>query len=201
MEILLASKSPRRKELLEMCNIDFLTEVSHVDEKIIEKEVLENNIDKNMFDKADALTSALAFHKAKAVSDKNDNKVVIGSDTVVVSENRILGKPVDEDDAFEMLKSLCGKTHRVYTGVSIVKNGSDLKTFTNYTEVEFYDFDDDMEKLIREYIATGSPMDKAGAYGIQDMGALLIKRIAGDYYTVMGLPISELYRNLIPVLR
>ena len=200
MDILLASKSPRRKELLEMCNIEFLTEVSNVDEKKIEKEILEINSYDNMYDAADALTAALSHRKAKSVSNLNPNKVVIGADTVVVSEDAILGKPEDEDDAFRMLKSLCGKTHRVYTGVSLVKNGSNLSTFTNYTEVEFYDFDENMEKLIREYIATGSPMDKAGAYGIQDMGALLIKRIAGDYYTVMGLPISQLYRELIPVL-
>lgn len=201
MELILASKSPRRKELLEMCNVNFLTEVSEIDERSIEKEIVESNSDKTMFEKADLLTSSLAFNKAKAVSESNPNKIVIGSDTVVVSSNEILGKPESKEDAYRMLKSLCGATHRVYTGVSLVKNGTDLETFTSYTEVEFFDFDEDMDNLIKEYIETGSPMDKAGAYGIQDMGALLIKRISGDYYTVMGLPISQLYRSLLAYQR
>lgn len=201
MELILASKSPRRKELLEMCNVNFLTEVSEIDERSIEKEIVESNSDKTMFEKADLLTSSLAFNKAKAVSENNPNKIVIGSDTVVVSSREILGKPENKEDAYRMLKSLCGATHRVYTGVSLVKNGTDLETFTSYTEVEFFDFDEDMDNLIKEYIETGSPMDKAGAYGIQDMGALLIKRISGDYYTVMGLPISQLYRSLLAYQR
>lgn len=197
MEIILASKSPRRKELLEMCNINFLTMVSEIDEKKIENEIIYSNSEKSMFEKADLLTSALAFNKANTISKENPNKLIIGSDTVVVSENEILGKPNSHEDAYRMLRSLCGSKHRVYTGVSLVKNETALETFTSYTEVEFFDYDDNMEKIIRDYIKSESPMDKAGAYGIQDMGALLIKKISGDYYTVMGLPISKLYRSLI----
>lgn len=197
MEIILASKSPRRKELLEMCNVNFITEVSEINEKEIEKNIINSNSEKTMFEKAEMLTSTLAFNKAKEISDKNDNKIVIGSDTIVVSDESILGKPENDEDAYSMLKKLCGVTHRVYTGVSIVKNGTELENFTSFTEVEFFDFDDEMDKLIKEYIETGSPLDKAGAYGIQDMGALLVKRISGDYYTVMGLPISQLYRKLL----
>lgn len=95
---------------------------------------------------------------------------------------------------------MCGKLHRVYTAVSLFINGEEEFTFTNYTEVEFFKYDEHMENIIREYIKTASPMDKAGAYGIQDMGSLLIKEIKGDYYTVMGLPISRLYRKLLPYI-
>lgn len=196
MEIILASKSPRRKELLEMCNINFLTEVSEVDEDKIEKNLLSSNDSKSMFEKADLLTLSLAYNKALAVSKNNPNKIIIGSDTIVVSDNEILGKPKTREDAYRMLRKLCGIQHRVYTGVSLVKNESELESFTSYTKVEFFEYDERMEKIINDYIKTESPMDKAGAYGIQDMGALLIKKISGDYYTVMGLPISKLYRSL-----
>lgn len=196
MEIILASKSPRRKELLEMCNINFLTEVSEVDEDKIEKNLLSSNDSKSMFEKADLLTLSLAYNKALAVSKNNPNKIIIGSDTIVVSDDEILGKPKTREDAYRMLRKLCGIQHRVYTGVSLVKNESELESFTSYTKVEFFEYDERMEKIINDYIKTESPMDKAGAYGIQDMGALLIKKISGDYYTVMGLPISKLYRSL-----
>ena len=196
MEIILASKSPRRKELLEMCNINFLTEVSEVNEDKIERNLLSSNDGKSMFEKADLLTLSLAYNKALVVSKNNPNKIIIGSDTIVVSDDEILGKPKTREDAYRMLRKLCGIQHRVYTGVSLVKNESELESFTSYTEVEFFEYDERMEKIINDYIKTEAPMDKAGAYGIQDMGALLIKKISGDYYTVMGLPISKLYRSL-----
>lgn len=200
MNIILASKSPRRKELLEMCNISFETLVSDIDEKEIEKKILKEKKDDNIYAQADSLTASLAYNKAKIVSLRNPNHIVIGSDTVVASDLKILGKPLNESDAYQTLLQLCGKLHRVYTAVSLFINGEEEFTFTNYTEVEFFKYDEDMENIIREYIKTASPMDKAGAYGIQDMGSLLIKEIKGDYYTVMGLPISRLYRKLLPYI-
>lgn len=197
MNIILASKSPRRKELLEMCKVAFTLEVSEVDEDKIEKDILSSNSNKSMYEKANLLTSSLAYNKALAVSKNNPEKIIIGSDTIVVCDDEILGKPKDEKDAYRMLKKLSGKKHRVYTGVSLVKNQVELETFSSFTEVEFYEFDHDMENLINDYIQGGSPMDKAGGYGIQDSGALLIKSISGDYYTVMGLPIAMLYRKLL----
>lgn len=197
MDILLASKSPRRKELLEMCNISFETVVSDINEKEIEKVILEERKECDTYTQADLLTASLAYNKAKSVSLTNPNHIVIGSDTVVASDLKILGKPSNESDAYNTILQLCGDTHRVYTAVSLFINGNEEFTFTNYTEVEFFEHDDCMDKIIRDYIKTGSPMDKAGGYGIQDMGSLLIKEIKGDYYTVMGLPISILYRKLI----
>ncbi|MEG0249980.1 MAG: Maf family protein [Peptostreptococcus sp.] len=200
MNIILASKSPRRKELLEMCNISFKTVVSNIDEKEIENQILKEKKECDIYTQADTLTASLAYNKAKSVSLTNPNHIVIGSDTVVASDLKILGKPSSEVDAYQTLIQLCGNVHRVYTGVSLFIDGREEFTFTNYTEVEFFKYDDCMENIIRDYIKTGSPMDKAGAYGIQDMGSLLIKEIKGDYYTVMGLPISSLYRKLLPYI-
>lgn len=197
MEIILASKSPRRKELLEMCKIDFFTEASEVNEEEIERTLFSSSKSKSMFEKAELLTLSLAYNKALVVSENNPNKIVIGSDTIVVSDDEILGKPKNHEDAYRMLRKLCGTKHRVYTGISIVNNEKELESFTSFTEVEFFEYDENMEKIINDYIISESPMDKAGAYGIQDMGALLIKNILGDYYTVMGLPISKLYRILL----
>ena len=197
MKLILASQSPRRKEIMEMIGFDFLTVVSEVDEKKIEENIICTNKDRNMFFLAKTLTEKLAYEKAKAVSCQNSGYYVIGSDTVVVSDDRILGKPKNEEEAYEMLKYLCGKTHRVYTGVSIVNNGNDVSTFSTYTEVSFYEFDEEIDSVIKRYIETKSPLDKAGAYGIQDMGALLIEKISGDYYTVMGLPAGKTYRALV----
>ena len=114
MNIILASKSPRRKELLEMCNISFETLVSDIDEKEIEKKILKEKKDDNIYAQADSLTASLAYNKAKIVSLRNPNHIVIGSDTVVASDLKILGKPLNESDAYQTLLQLCGKVHRVY---------------------------------------------------------------------------------------
>ena len=149
--------------------------------------------------------------KAEAVLENvsgNDNSedgiIVIGSDTVVVTEDEILGKPKDENDARRMLTKLSGHTHRVYTGVAILKKsaGEDAQSccFSAFADVKFHDLDALQEKEIERYIATGSPMDKAGAYGIQDEGALLIDSLSGDYYAVVGLPVSRVNRELQSLL-
>lgn len=135
---------------------------------------------------------SLALQKAQAVAAVHENAVVVGSDTVVALDGKILGKPHSEQEACEMLRSLSGRTHKVFTGVAIVGGGK-VENFFDETDVEFYPLDDGE---IRKYVATGEPMDKAGAYGIQGKGAVLVKKINGDFFNVMGLPISKLYREM-----
>ncbi|MGL6174010.1 MAG: Maf family protein [Cellulosilyticaceae bacterium] len=181
-EIILASTSPRRKELLGMLPITFRIESRNVDESL-KKEL--SAID-NVMD--------IATRKAEIISKENKEQLVIGCDTIVVLANKILGKPKDEEDAYKMLKSLSGNMHSVYTGVSLMCEKQKLsKVF--YVETKVY-----MKVLTDEeiwrYIATGDCLDKAGAYGIQTRGALLIDKIDGDYFNVVGLPISKLYESL-----
>ena len=185
MKLILASKSPRRRELLKNAGIDFA--------------VADANFDENTVDLSDPLSgvSEIARGKATAVynalpeNNKSDT-VVLGADTIVVCDGKVLLKPKNEDDAFDMLKNLSGKEHQVYTAVSIVSEASE-NTFREKTDVEFYELSDEE---IREYIKTGEPMDKAGAYGIQGKGGLFVRRINGDYYNVVGLPISRTVREL-----
>ena len=127
---------------------------------------------------------SLALQKAQAVATDHPEAVVIGSDTVVALDGRILGKPHSEEEA-------C-KSHKVYTGVAIICGGR-VKNFFDETDVEFYPLSDGE---IREYVATGEPMDKAGAYGIQGKGSVLVKKINGDFFNVMGLPIAKVYREM-----
>ena len=134
----------------------------------------------------------LAGLKASAVAAECPDKTVIGSDTVVILDGGVLGKPVDSDDAARMLRALSGKAHTVITGCCIIKDGSKV-TFSETTKVEFYPLCD---SDIADYIATGEPFDKAGAYGIQGQGSLLVKGIEGDFFNVMGFPIGRLNREL-----
>lgn len=177
---ILASGSPRRKELLNLLDIDFTIEVSDICEDL--KEGLTNS----------ELVMDLAYQKAKDISLRNPNKYVLGFDTLVISNGVPLGKPKDKEDAFKMIKELSGNTHTVMTGCAIV-NSDYEDVFYNATKVTFYEMTD--EEII-EYIDTLEPMDKAGAYGIQGYGAKYIKSITGDYYTVMGLPVAILYKKL-----
>ena len=179
--MILASQSPRRKELLSLITSDF---------EIIPakgKEILPENIS------PENAVLLLAEQKADEIFAEHKNRVIIAADTVVAVDGKILGKPTDEADAFCMLKMLSGRIHSVFTGVCVIFENGERKTFAEHTEVEFYPLSDEE---IRAYIATGEPMDKAGAYGIQDYGALLVKRISGDYYNVMGLPVGRLSRVL-----
>ncbi len=178
--IILASNSPRRRELLAQAGIPFRVETTEVDETL---------------DIADppAFVMTLSERKAKAIGAFREKEIVIGADTVVVCDKRILTKPVDEEDAFAMLSSLSGRSHEVYTGVTILY-GSLIRRFFECTKVIMYDND---ESFLKNYIATGEPIDKAGAYGIQGMGALLVEGIEGDYSNVVGLPIARLYRELM----
>lgn len=180
-KLILASSSPRRKELLSYANIPF---------KIVVSQVEEHFNDKN---EPHEIVQALALQKAEAVATKLDSDaVVLGADTIVTIDNQILGKPIDENEAKTMLRKLSNREHTVYTGVAIVSN-TETTTFYEETKVQFWELSD---KEIDDYIKSGEPFDKAGAYGIQKLGSILVKRIDGDYYNVVGLPISRAYREL-----
>ncbi len=179
-EIILASASPRRRELMELAGYDF--EVICAD--IVE--VVPENV------QPQEVVMSLALQKAQAVAAEHGGSVVVGSDTVVALDGKILGKPHSEREACEMLRSLSGRTHKVFTGVAIVC-GDKVKSFFDETDVEFYPLND---VEIKKYVATGEPMDKAGAYGIQGKGSVLVKKINGDFFNVMGLPIAKLYREM-----
>lgn len=175
-KIILASASPRRKELLSLIFDDFEILPSNAEEIIPE--------DMDVFDVAEHLAKI----KAVDISNKYENCLVIGADTCVITDNKILGKPIDKTDAKNMISMLSGKKHYVVTGCCIIYNGK-TETFKEITEVEFLPLSD-IE--IDEYINTDEPYDKAGGYGIQGKGSLLIKKINGDYFNVVGLPVSKL---------
>ena len=179
--LILASNSPRRKEIMELVGLKF--------------KVIPSSYDENPNDwpkEIEKIPEVLAINKATDVSLNNPNDIVIGSDTIVVINDCILGKPHSKEDAFEMLKKLSGNTHKVITGVCI-KSSEKIVSFSSVSEVEFYDIED---AEIYEYIGTNEPMDKAGAYAIQGKGAKFIKSINGDYYTIVGLPIAQILREL-----
>lgn len=177
---ILASASPRRQELLRFILDDFAILTVDVDESWQGNPTPEK------------LVEMLSYKKAKGVFDQHPTHVVIGADTVVALEDEVLGKPKDKDDAYKMLEKLSGKEHTVYTGVSILSpNKEDI--FAVATKVKFAPLSH-MEIL--EYINTGEPMDKAGAYGIQGFGAKFIEGLEGDYFNVVGLPVRRVYLSL-----
>lgn len=177
---ILASGSPRRKELLQQAHYSFQIKTSTVEE-IVEEGLSPAEV-----------VEQLALLKAKDIWSQTKDEVVIGADTVVAIDDAILGKPYDENDAKAMLQKLSGNTHSVYTGVAICSAEGD-ETFSEKTDVEFYTLSDED---IEMYIRSKEPFDKAGSYGIQGFGAFLVKRIIGDYYTVVGLPLAKTIREL-----
>jgi septum formation protein len=180
-ELVLASGSPRRRELLNQLSLKFRVETSQADERVPEGrspgEVVEE----------------LALRKAMAVAADCEDAIVIGSDTVVVCDGEILGKPRDVTEAVKMLKHLAGRSHEVYTGIALVQvaEGNTVRTLMDHrrTEVWMRPLSDEQ---IRWYVATGEPMDKAGAYGIQGLGACLVDKIDGCYFNVVGMSLSLL---------
>ena len=184
MDIVLASASPRRQELLTRLTNDFQIIVSNFDESSVK-------YDGNVCE----YVSTLALNKAKGVLDSVTNhSVIIGCDTIVFYNNNILGKPKDEEDAYSMLKMLSNEVHFVYSSIAIIDSKTkNTKVECVCTEVKFMSLSDD---IINEYIKTGEPLDKAGAYGIQDKGALFVEKINGCYYNVVGLSINRLYSML-----
>ena len=175
MQVILASQSPRRKELLGLTGLDFVIRVADIDE----------TMDPNTtpYDEV----ARLSREKAMAVPREEDD-VVIAADTIVVCDGARLGKPRDEADAYRMLSMLSGRDHQVMTGLTVLK-GSRAQTVTEVTDIHFRELS---EKEIRAYIATGEPMDKAGAYGIQGGAALFVSHLKGDYFNVVGLPVCAL---------
>lgn len=198
-EIILASASPRRKALLEQIGLPFSVLVSEAEEKWQGNDPAE-------------IVQSLALAKAEAVAGKwNQEKngkrgkvekqetgaVIIGADTVVVQDGKILGKPQDEEDAFKMLMSLRGRAHQVFTGVAVldIEDGQVRKKILHAEKTEVFVHSMSAEE-IRRYVASGEPMDKAGAYGIQGRFAAFIDGIQGDYYNVVGLPVAYVYQVL-----
>lgn len=184
MSIVLASSSPRRKKLLEQLGFTLTIDPSSVEE--VFDETLEPSI----------MARNLASLKAEEVARRHPSQIVLGADTIVVLDGLMLAKPTDAEDAKSMLRLLSGRSHQVWTGVSLIRQSSSTHvSFAECTEVQFAALSD---HEIDAYVATGSPLDKAGAYGIQDdWGAVFISGIGGDYYNVVGLPLHALYRNLL----
>lgn len=179
--LILASQSPRRKELLEQIQLSFSIMASSV------KETFSSDL------KPHEVVMYLAKKKAKVISNQHPSHYVIGSDTVVTKDGKILGKPESKEEAKDMLRMLSGSFHEVYTGVAIL-HGEEEKLFYEKTDVTFWEL---TSKEIDDYIATEEPFDKAGSYGIQGIGAKFVKEIKGDYFAVVGLPISRVNRALL----
>ena len=178
MNVILASNSPRRKQILEDAGIVFTVVPSNFNEEQVKGLSPKN------------YCVYLAENKAKSVY-KGDNSVVIGADTIVLLDGEILGKPKNESDATLMLKKLSGKMHSVITGYAVIKNGTVYSGF----EETFVEFNKLSDTLIKTYVESGLPLDKAGAYGIQD-GFPLVKKITGDYLNVVGLPVNKILEIL-----
>lgn len=181
--IILASGSPRRKELFSMLGVPFDVVTSNV----IEHE--QGLLTESFIDYA----QDIAVRKGQAVAKDHPHAVVISADTVVGYGKRVFPKPENNEEAKMFLKMLSGRTHSVVTAVAIFVDGVQ-NVFSNVTKVTFFDYD---ETLVDAYVATGDSLDKAGGYGIQSEGALLVEKIDGDYYSVMGLPIAKLTRQLL----
>ncbi len=177
---IVASASPRRRELLNQAGFTFQIEPSDADESLPEGCTPAKAVE------------LLSERKALAVAKLHPGAVVLGCDTIVALDGKMLGKPQNEAEAADMLRALSGKTHTVFTGVCIT-DGSRTERFVSATDVTFYELS---EATVSSYVATGEPMDKAGAYGIQGLGAVLVKSFCGDYFTIVGLPLAQCARVL-----
>ena len=184
MSLILASASPRRRELLGLFRVPFEVRVSDIDETM--------DLEKPPYDEVARVSAAKALAVPRLAGD-----VVIAADTIVVCEGTVLGKPRDEADAAAMLRLLSGRDHQVMTGMTVLRD-KEIRTVTEVTDIHFRELS---EKEILVYVATGEPMDKAGSYGIQGGAALFCSRMVGDYYNVMGLPVcrlGQILRDMAP---
>lgn len=179
-KIILASGSPRRRELLQLAEVKFDVCLKSVDESV--PEGTEPCLAAEM----------TAKKKATEVAFTCSDTIVLGADTIVVLDGHIMGKPADKEDAVQMLKTLSGREHTVITGVCLAYNGHTV-TFHEESKVRFFDLTDEE---IRHYVSTGEPLDKAGAYGIQGKGCVLVEKIEGDYYNIVGLPVARVVREI-----
>ena len=179
MQLILASASPRRQELLKLFHIPFTVRIADIDEAM--------DPQKPPFDEV----ARVSRRKAMAIPREEDS-IVIAADTIVVCEGRVLGKPKTEAEAARMLSLLSGRDHQVMTGCTLLRGG-EVRTFTEVTDLHFRVLS---QREIENYVASGEPMDKAGAYGIQGGAALFCEQMVGDYYNVMGLPVCRLWQEL-----
>lgn len=183
MKMILASASPRRKELLKKCGLEFDIIPAKGEENITKTIPVE-------------VVMELSLQKAKEIAEQQEEGcIVIGADTIVAKGDIIMGKPRDKEDARRMLRMISDDCHQVYTGVTIIRTGKEAEslTFAEKTDVFLYPIS---EKDMENYIESGDPMDKAGAYGIQGDFAIHVKGIEGDYYNVVGLPVGRVYQEL-----
>lgn len=189
MKIILASASPRRKELLKQIGISFKTMPSVKEEKLT-KEAPEEIVEELSYQKAVDICAQLE-------KELKEDFVVIGADTIVSAWGKVMGKPVDKEDAYQMLQQLQGKSHQVYTGVTLAWKYKDMPamfhTFHECTDITVFPM---TEEEIKSYVNSGEPMDKAGAYAIQGQFAAYIQGICGDYSNVVGLPIGRVYQEM-----
>lgn len=184
-KLILASQSPRRKHLLETIGLSFEIIPAEIDEVFQSTE-------------PDIIVKDLAYKKAVSIEKQiSDEAIIISADTIVVLDNEILNKPIDENNAFEMLSKLSNRFHEVYTGITIINKSENVSSYIidyEVTKVKFRQLDGDE---IWDYIKSGSPMDKAGAYGIQDdFGSVFVEKIEGCFYNVVGLPLQLVYKHL-----
>ena len=179
MQLILASQSPRRKELLGLFHIPFTVRIADIDETMDPAQAPYDEV------------ARVSLLKAKAV-EANAEDVVIAADTIVVCDGKTLGKPHSEEEAAGMLRLLSGRDHQVMTGMTVLR-GDTHKSITEVTDIHFRTLS---ENEIARYVASGEPMDKAGAYGIQGGAALFAEKMVGDYYNVMGLPVCRLWQLL-----
>ncbi len=181
-KIILASQSPRRKQLLKQLGLKFEVRPSEYEEDMSAR--------KDPYE----LVKFLALNKAKDVIKHYKNAIIIGSDTIIIHKNHIIGKPRDKDQARKMLRCLSGNEHEVATGFAVIdtENNKIINDF-NTAKVKFRELSD---QEIEDYVNTGEPLDKAGSYGIQSKGAILIESVKGDYFSVVGLPIGKIYLAL-----
>lgn len=178
--LILASQSPRRRDLLSMLGLDFTVVTADIDETMDETLSVEDAV------------AEVCKRKAEAVAALYPHDTIISADTIVVVDGKVLGKPQNEDHAKEMLRSLSGRSHTVMTAFCLWENGKAV-THVEKTNLRFKPLS---EEEINAYVATGSPMDKAGAYGIQDQASVFVEALEGDYYNVMGLPVCALVKAL-----
>jgi len=181
MNLILASQSPRRQQLMAQIGLEFSVMVTDIDE----------TMDASLPPKDEVLRLSIEKAEAAAQSAHKD-AIIVAADTIVVLNDRVLGKPRNAEEAVQMLQSLSGNTHRVMTGVTVYKHGV-ADSFVEETDVQFRPLS---KAEIEAYVATGEPMDKAGAYGVQGTGCLFVSSLNGDYYNVMGLPLCRLCSHL-----
>lgn len=194
--MILASASPRRRELLARIISDFNIEPAQIDEaKLFRDFSGETNSSSRILRQPEKMVELLALKKAEAVLSLHPQDLVLGADTIVVKDDRVLSKPRDKREAVAMLQALSGSWHEVYTGVAIL-TAQESVVFSDVARVKFNELDTYQKNMIQDYVNSGHPLDKAGAYGIQEEGAFLIEKISGDFYTIMGLPLNLTRRYL-----